>query len=720
MRPYAPPPCIQNKDPNQFVYNSSVNKGMLALFNEIWPEVKRAIPEAKLTVIGGYYQGAGKNGVMDEQEQAYHALRGKWDGKLGITFTGIITQEEIARILSKATFMIYPPAFPETFGISTLEALYYNVVPITSRFGALEQTAIEEMSYLMDYRIMENDQEQQTRFVELVKMAHANTYLTKQKQNKCTAIRDWVSWETVALQWKAHFFRKTGKMMTREETEKTRAISSNVNRLFNTRHINPEDRIEFFPDKNEKRLVVISPVRNAAAYIGQCINSVASQLYTHYIHYIIDDHSTDGTATVAANAIRSLPESVREKFSLIQNIESVGALANQILAIGEVATEGDIVLLLDGDDWLYNDPDIFSYVNSLYYKYEMTYGSCWSLADNIPLIAQEYPEEIKRSKSFRDFKFDWGIPYTHLRTFSYELFMKIDGQLLTDPVTGLPYRAGGDGALMYALLEACDSDKIGCVQRLLVNYNDLNPLNDYKVNHEEQNLNRDAITKLRSIEELASVYEGAKNHDPEATKKTEKKILIGIPTAKYIEPQTFKSLYELHTPEGYRTDFQYFYGYNIAQIRNLMADYTIRNNYDYLLSVDSDIVMPMDALVKLHRHNKDCVGGIYIQRKPEKTIPEVFLGDVTTSICNADMKDILEPKLMPVAAIGFGCMLISRGLFEKIGYPQFEYRNSLDHQKTLSEDVDFCIKARRAGIQVFADTSIRCQHIGNFTYQIND
>jgi GT2 family glycosyltransferase len=65
-------------------------------------------------------------------------------------------------------------------------------------------------------------------------------------------------------------------------------------------------------------------------------------------------------------------------------------------------------------------------------------------------------------------------------------------------------------------------------------------------------------------------------------------------------------------------------------------------------------------------------------------------------------------------------MLISRGLFEKIGYPQFEYRNSLDHQKTLSEDVDFCIKARRAGIQVFADTSIRCQHIGNFTYQIND
>ena len=39
-----------------------------------------------------------------------------------------------------------------------------------------------------------------------------------------------------------------------------------------------------------------------------------------------------------------------------------------------------------------------------------------------------------------------------------------------------------------------------------------------------------------------------------------KKILIAIPTNKFIEPSTFKAIYDLKVPEGYKTEFQFFFG----------------------------------------------------------------------------------------------------------------------------------------------------------------
>ena len=51
---------------------------------------------------------------------------------------------------------------------------------------------------------------------------------------------------------------------------------------------------------------------------------------------------------------------------------------------------------------------------------------------------------------------------------------------------GKYYKAGGDNALFYPLIEKCEENEIRAIQRVLYIYNDLNPLNDYKVNKEEQ------------------------------------------------------------------------------------------------------------------------------------------------------------------------------------------------------------------------------------------
>ena len=192
-----------------------------------------------------------------------------------------------------------------------------------------------------------------------------------------------------------------------------------------------------------------------------------------------------------------------------------------------------------------------------------------------------------------------------------------------------------------------------------------------------------------------------------------KTILIAIPTNKYIEPETFKSVYDLDVPEGYRTDFQFFYGYQIDQIRNLIAHWA--SNYDYLFAVDSDIAFKPDTLRKLLDHDKDIVSGLYIQRKPGQHILEIYRDKR-----NVPYNDIKGLGLVEIDGCGFGCVLVKSEVIRTIGYPQFVYYSAIDHKDTISEDTFFCLKARQAGFRVFADTSILCEHIGSTKFIVDN
>ena len=490
---------VRDKDPNLFVFNASVTKGMVPLVKQIWPKVKRRVPNAKLKIIGGYYKFREAAGP-DQQQKDWTEMVLQYGHS--IEFTGVITQQEISDILRKASYMIYPVGFPETFGISTLEALAHNVPLITCRFGALEETAIDLASWKINYPVEPNwamqwlNQDQQVNiFVEAVVHAYNTPYLHQQKMYACNQVKDICTWDTVALQWKQHLYHKLGEFLPVEEYRKVTKINNKVRKVFNRRFLNKEELVE--PKTDQKDILIITPVYNAEKYIARCIQSVAQQDYDNYTMFITDDCSTDNTAKVAQETIDNLPEDVRHNFQLIYNVENNGAVFNQITSIEETGWNDDIIMLLDGDDWLINDPNLFHKYNNLYTEgAEFTYGSCWSVVDNIPLIAQEYPPEVKANKSYRDYKFNWNMPYTHLRTFKWDLMKKfIDkhGHKPFQDEDGNWLKAGGDTAVFYAMIEEADPDKVVCISEIVYNYNDANPLNDYKVNAEEQNKTADQI-----------------------------------------------------------------------------------------------------------------------------------------------------------------------------------------------------------------------------------
>jgi hypothetical protein len=197
-----------------------------------------------------------------------------------------------------------------------------------------------------------------------------------------------------------------------------------------------------------------------------------------------------------------------------------------------------------------------------------------------------------------------------------------------------------------------------------------------------------------------------------------KKILIAVPTTQYIEPVTFKSIYDLIIPEGYEVEFFPFISDQVDQVRNLIAHWIVNGNYDYLFAVDSDIAFVPDTLVKMLNHNVDIVSGIYIQRIPGMHTIEIMRKNEHGGVTHVNWNDIRGQGLVEIHGCGFGCVLVKAEVFRAIPYPHFLYHSALDHKNTLSEDVHFCNQARDRGFKLWADTSIICDHIGSWTFKV--
>lgn len=706
---------VAQKDPWQFVYNASVSKGMQILLEHIWPRIHDMYPEAKLKVIGGYYKFAADH-APDEQEQLWHRLKAAHDGERNVIFTGIITQKEIALILASSTAMIYPNAFPETFGISALESLCYNTPLVTNRFGALEETAVDTACYKVDYAIQPNTLFTQidtaaqvdafvTQFTHMIQ----NRYLLQQKQHACSIVKPWVTWDKVALQWKQHLFKISDRMLSQEQFVECDEIRNRVQQIFGRRTTNAEDHQ--ICQVAEQPMVIVSTFRNAENYVSRCIMSVATQMYTNVTHILIDDASTDASYQIAQQTILSCPAHIQERIKLWRNETQVGAVANQYTAcawIKKNCATNTIVCLLDGDDWLVNRNDVLHLINRhMAVNCDFSYGSCWSVADQIPLIAQEYPPEIKKSRTYRSYQFPWIIPYTHMRAFRIHLW---DEQIkpFWQNAHGEFWKAGGDAHVFYSLLERVDPLKLKVMQDVIVNYNDVNPLNDYKVHAEEQNAAAHAAISGTMSPETTDVLS-----TPCVSKPS--KILLAIPTAKYVEVDTFKSMWDLKVPHNCELEFQYFFGYNIQQIRNLQVSWMLRNQFDHVLHVDSDMTFPshtLELLLDIQTQRRAITSGVYVQRKEHERILEVYVQDInSTGHVNLDVRDLKPERILDVKAVGFGCCLVRRDVYEAVNDPWFEYHNPTPGQAQISEDVDLCMKAIAKGFQIGVHTGLIYGHI---------
>ena len=147
------------------------------------------------------------------------------------------------------------------------------------------------------------------------------------------------------------------------------------------------------------------------------------------------------------------------------------------------------------------------------------------------------------------------------------------------------------------------------------------------------------------------------------------RILIAVPTFENILPDTFKSIYNLEKTEDMIVDFDFVRGYDCAKARNNIAKKAIKDNYDYVLMVDSDIILPAYTLVKMLDNPKPICLGCYPRKNTKNGTFEIFKPGQKDYINTFNYNEIvsLEGKIK-VKGGGFGCDMIDVNVFKDLKY----------------------------------------------------
>ena len=147
--------------------------------------------------------------------------------------------------------------------------------------------------------------------------------------------------------------------------------------------------------------------------------------------------------------------------------------------------------------------------------------------------------------------------------------------------------------------------------------------------------------------------------------------------------------------------------------REEATDCMLENDFDYLFMIDDDMICPNRLFEDLYNRQVDIVGPLAFTRNypHHPVIYDVKEGwDPKTQsyyYINHFIDHYKKDSLIECDAIGFGSVLVSRRVIEKMAKPRFMCSSG------SGEDILFCNKAKKLGFKVFMDTSIKLGHLSH-------
>lgn len=158
--------------------------------------------------------------------------------------------------------------------------------------------------------------------------------------------------------------------------------------------------------------------------------------------------------------------------------------------------------------------------------------------------------------------------------------------------------------------------------------------------------------------------------------------------------------------------------------------HALRNDFDYLLTVESDLLPKPDDLDRLLMHNKRIVGSWYFlgqknqhayyqpcimvdKELPNGQIGSKMLGaihrdDGTKALNRTKVASWWKSGLRKCHGCGFGCTLIRRDILES--FPELDYVKGTEESTPKHTDSWFYFQLRNNGFQPFVDTDREVEH----------
>lgn len=193
--------------------------------------------------------------------------------------------------------------------------------------------------------------------------------------------------------------------------------------------------------------------------------------------------------------------------------------------------------------------------------------------------------------------------------------------------------------------------------------------------------------------------------------------LIAIPCMDMVHTIFMKALLGLRTKD--EIVFSIACSSLVYDARNNLCKQAIRENFDKILWLDSDMDFQPDILDKLSEDlsdEVDMVGALYIKRKAplDPVVYEKvgwYQNEDKTEITPMAVPYVDYPKdqLFECDGIGFGGVLMKVELAKKIddrfGLP-FSPING------FGEDLSFCARAKEVGSKIWCDSRVKMGHVG--------
>jgi len=152
----------------------------------------------------------------------------------------------------------------------------------------------------------------------------------------------------------------------------------------------------------------------------------------------------------------------------------------------------------------------------------------------------------------------------------------------------------------------------------------------------------------------------------------------------------------------------------------------LKENYDYFMSIESDLLPPVDIIERLMSYNKQVVGSMYLigyaNSKTQIPRPCLFAvrnkkggkGVETYNIPADDGWNFFGHGVVKVHGCGLGATLIHRSVLEKVRF--WYYMSTV----VKHSDVLFYADLANLGIDIFVDTDILLPHFNSDWNKVAD
>lgn len=161
-------------------------------------------------------------------------------------------------------------------------------------------------------------------------------------------------------------------------------------------------------------------------------------------------------------------------------------------------------------------------------------------------------------------------------------------------------------------------------------------------------------------------------------------------------------------------------GANVSKGRNeIVTRFLDKTDGEWLLFIDSDMVVPEDTIVRLlmaaQAAGTKIISGLCVMVTPDGPIPTLYLPAEEPNAVTRVMLNAPDDQVMQVFATGAACLMVHRDVLEKFretaqGDPFCWFQEKVIRTCWVSEDITFCLRAYELGFTVFVDTTLSIGH----------